>query len=37
MLCFHIIILDLLIIKPRVNIYMSWIVYKVILGEAPHK
>ena len=34
---FHMIILDILIIKPRVNIYLSWTVYKVILGcETPH-
>ena len=33
---FHMVILDLLIIKPRVNIYLSqWTVYKVILGEYP--
>ena len=32
---FHMVILDLLIIKPRVNIYLSWTVYKVILGETP--
>ena len=31
----HMVVLDLLIIKPRVNIYLSWTVYKVILGENP--
>ena len=31
----HTVVLDLLIIKPRVNIYLSWAVYKVILGETP--
>ena len=32
---YHMVELDLLIIKPRVNIYLSWTVYKVILGENP--
>ena len=32
---FHIIILEILLIKPRVNIYLSWTVYKVPLGEMP--
>ena len=26
---------DLLIIKPKVNTYLSWTVYEVILGENP--
>ena len=33
---YHMVVLDLLIIKPRVNICLSWTVYKVILGETPH-